>query len=218
MKYKAHIPGKRSGFGAWRTDTRLIGGYDLQNKDLSFMATPYIGIGYKRFMDKAGSWIDVWAQDYLPYEKTYQFFYVPLGVETLKHFNERWDIGLRAEVSFLLVGSVAFGMSDIQGTFPGIDVETGDPINVSFQDVDSEFKNGIGFKTSFKAIRKYEMINLFFEPFFEFWYFGQSKKVEVRTIEVNTGVYYRTANPDGSPYQDTFEQIRLDLRLGNKRS
>ncbi len=218
VDYDSFVSGKRKGFNAWQGNVRGVAGYDFSSQDLSFMVTPYTGVGYRRFTDKTGGWVDWVIQDYAPYENVYNYIYVPVGVETLKHFNEEWDLGFKIESSYVFAGSVEFKHSDIKGIHTLPVYPTNIPTEMKLQDATSHLKGGLGFKTSFKIIRKYEHFNIFTEPFFEFWKLRKSKPEVDRAVGLDGTQYITVNNDDGSPYRGLFEPssftVQYGLRLG----
>jgi hypothetical protein len=216
--YDSYATGKRSGYNAWQGNIRLLGGYDFLSQGDSFMVTPYTGIGYRRASDKTGGWVDWVVQDYAEYENIYNYIYVPVGIETLKHVNTNLDFGFKIEGNFVFAGNADFKLSDISGVFEGRDVSTGDPVYVTFKDSSVNFKTGYGFKTSFKIIQKFEAFNVFTEPFFEYWHLAKSRADVVEAVSVDGSANYFSANDDGSPYKSLFESsnetYEFGLRLG----
>ncbi|MCB9757931.1 MAG: autotransporter outer membrane beta-barrel domain-containing protein [Candidatus Omnitrophica bacterium] len=216
--YDSYVTGKRSGYNAWQGNIRLLGGYDFLSQGDSFMVTPYTGIGYRRASDKTGGWVDWFIQDYVEYENVYNYVYVPVGVETLKHVNTNLDLGFRVEGNFVFAGNADFNLSDIAGTYQGRVVSTGDIVQVTFKDSAVNFKTGYGFKTSFKIIQKFEAFNVFTEPFFEYWHLAKSRADVVEAVSLDGSTNYFSANDDGSPYKPLFESsnetYEFGLRLG----
>lgn len=217
MSYNSDSTQKRDGIDNWQGNLRILGGYDLLSHDESFMATPYIGFGWKLRQDNSGGWVDRWVYDDVPFEKFYNFLYLPVGIETVKSVNDTWDIGAKIEGAALLWGKVALNYGDIPGSFESSDVTTGLPIYVSPQDGEVDLDGGFGFKTSLKIVRKFEKYNLFFEPIFEFWRFKQSKS-ELFLSKTFDGQVYTSAYPDGSDYRAALEPasylIQYYLRIG----
>lgn len=213
--YDSYVTGKRSGYNAWQGNIRFLGGYDFLSQGDSFMITPYTGIGYYRASDKTGGWYD-WgvATGYREYENVISFFYLPVGVEALKEFNEDWDGVFKLEGSYIFAGTVDFNHGDIPGLFASVDYTSGLPVDIHLKDTQSVLKGGFGVKTSLKGIRKLRSYNFFVEPFFEMWYLAKSKPEEARGVDTSDVQRYSVKTTDGSPYKPVFEASNYTLKFG----
>lgn len=214
VSYDSYASGKRTGFDAWQGNIRLLGGYDFLSQDSSFIVTPYTGIGYRRFSDKTGGWVDDVIFRYAEYENVYNYVYLPVGVETLKHFNDEWDVGFKLEGSFVFAGTIDFNHSDIPGIYNLRVWSTGDYVGMKFQDDSSPLKGGFGFKTSLKTIRKFDAWNIFAEPFFELWQIRKSRPEVYRSVGIDGIEYHSVNDSDGSPYKGLFEAANCTLQFG----
>lgn len=216
--YNTYVTGKLKNIGAWGLNLRLLGGYDFLSSDNTSMFSPYIGIGYRRFVDNAGGWIDVVAESYVPFEKIYNIIYVPLGFEATKTVNSNWNIGITAEARYMLTGSVGFMESANTKLYDLVLYGTTTHEDTHFRDLDVELTKGFGFSSSFKIIRKFDSYNIFAQPYFTYWYFKESKSEEARVVNTDGEARHIVHPEDGSPYKDTFEPahytIDTGLRLG----
>ncbi len=211
VSYDSNTTGKLDGFDSWKANVRLLAGYDFLSQDSSFIMTPYTGLGYRRLSDKTGGWIDFLIDDYVTFENVYSYAYLPIGVETLKHFNDEWDLGFKLEGDIVIWGSVDFNLSDITGLYTATDASTGLPIEVSHKDSSVNLKSGFGLKASTKLIRKFEKMNIFAEPFIELWRINQSEVDKVLAHGTNGIDYESLADPLYEPFNYTLE---YGLRLG----
>lgn len=211
VSYDSNASGKLKGFDSWKANVRVLGGYDFLSQDSSFIVTPYTGLGYRRFSDKTGGWVDFLIDDYVGFENVYSYAYLPIGVETLKHFNDEWDWGFKLEGDIVIWGSVDFNLSDITGLYTGTDVSTGLPVQVSHKDSSVNLKSGFGLKASTKLIRKFEKINIFAEPFIELWRINQSETDKVLARGTNGVDYESVPDPLYEPFNYTLD---TGLRLG----
>ncbi len=213
VTYDSYASGKLERIPAWRANVRLLGGYDFTSQNDSFMVTPYVGLGYRRAVDKTGGWVDFIPTGYRRYEVLFDYFYIPMGFETLKHINDNWDVGFKAEGSIILGGTVTLAQSDIPGIFDSTDLDTGLPIKIHIKDADSDLNGGFGCKSSFKIIRKFSRFNIFTEPFFELWHLNLSAKNVSEALSTEGQSYY-SAYPDKSPYKSIFEPSNYTLEYG----
>jgi hypothetical protein len=108
-------------------------------------------------------------------------------------------------------------LSEIEGLFAGYDVNTGEPLQLSPRNAESKLNGGFGFKTSFKVIKKFDDVNVFAEPFFEFWRLEKTKPEQAHS-EATNGRNYVSVFPDRTPYEPLFEPLsysrEFGLRLG----
>lgn len=211
--FKTDALGTEKNIGAWGLNLRLLGGYDFLSQDNTFMFTPYIGVGYKRFVDRSGGWIDYYVGDYVPYEVIYNYVYVPVGFETIKTINKDIDFSFRAEASLLLTGSVGYMMSADTTLYHWNDPDDGSDVYGHVKDTDVEMKGGFGLSGSCKVIRKFDRYNIFAQPFVDFWYFKKSKAEVTTFIDTDGGPWY-SANFDLSKRKDNFEPVHYTLHTG----
>jgi hypothetical protein len=212
--YKSFITGKLNGINAWKMDGRVLLGFDhVWNDTTDF--TPYFGIGFRRFSNKAGGWEDFVEKNFARFTTINTLYYLPVGIETHTNLNERWDMNFKLENDFVLFGKASFSLNDIPGPFSGTDLTTGQPVSVFLKETDSNLKGGFGVRTSFKLIRKYKLCAFYIEPYFDYLYLNESQKVQEKAIGTN-GTNYVSAYPDGSPYTPIYEPKNYTLEVGTR--
>jgi len=215
MDYDSYATGKKTGFGITKLNARLLAGYDFPNDDESLVLTPYIGFGYRRFKDDgSGGWTYEWVHDYAEYGRLTQYYYIPIGADLKKRLNDNWDLGFRLEGDFLIHGTITDEYGDIDGVYTQTDVETGDPVSLRPGTTKHVLNRGLGFRTSCRLARKYEMFNLFFEPFFEYWHIDKSSEdpwFSEGVGEATAGDWYSVGRNDYEPSNYTAE---LGMRMG----
>ncbi|WP_320169386.1 hypothetical protein [Maridesulfovibrio sp.] len=130
-------------------------GFDYGNTGI----TPYTGIGMRYWYDKikcSGG-----------YERKISQYYLPLGVNILTRMDDGWSIGGTLEADLLLGGTVKSKLSQVGS---------------SYEDAENtqDFASGGGGRIS--AFLEYDFTNyaLGFEPYFRYWYIGESDKDNVR--------------------------------------
>ncbi len=218
VDYDSYATGKLKDKDIWQGNFRVLAGYDFLSQDETFMVTPYVGFGYRRVEDKTGGWFDDLLYDYGSYTNTYDYYYVPIGFETLKRINGDWDIGFKLEGDILVYGDAKFELSEIPGIYTVTDADTGDPVQVKISDSSNlKFRGGFGFKTSFKVIKKFVLYNVFAEPFFELWKISKTDS-SVSWSTSADGKNWYSVYPDKSDYKPLYEpasyMTSFGLRLG----
>lgn len=211
--YSSYVTGKLKGFESWDIDGRLLAGYNYAWSDTTSF-TPYIGVGYRRFIDNSGGYVDYFVNGYAKYTNINSMFYIPIGVETHSQLNERWDMNLKVEADIVAYGTTDYLLNDIHGTFPGTDVNTGAPLTLSPKESNSNLKGGFGFRTSIKLIRKYKYCNFFVEPFFKLLYLNKSDPVQASSFATNNGSDYVSVYPNKSAYKPLWDAENTTIDVG----
>jgi len=213
LEYKSYVTGKLDDIDAWQTNVRCLLGLDFPSYDGSFVLSPYLGVGYRRFTDKAGAWEDFMVLDHVEFPVKHSYYYLPVGIEALKHMNDNWDVVFKIEGDALLGGGIKFELSEIPGPLNGID-ENNQPVQVYLSDTVSDLDGGFGLKTSFKLIKKYNDFNIFVEPFFGFWRVNQTKPEQEHARGVNGGDYVSVLDDGITPYKPVFEPLNYTTEFG----
>ncbi len=214
--YSSYATGKKQGYEAWEIDARALFGYDCVWSPRTLF-TPYIGLGYQRFTDNAGGWVDYFVYDYASYTTQRSLYYIPVGFETLTQVNDQWDVNFKLEGDAVVGGQVDYNLQDIPGTFSGSDVNTGEALTLEPRRAVSDIKGGWGFRTSVKLIRKYNRFDLYFEPFFRYWSINKTEAVQAHSFATN-GKDYVSVYPDKSAYKPLWDPksatTTFGLRMG----
>lgn len=214
ISYDSFVTGKKTGFDTWLGNFKLLGGYDFMSQDSTFVVTPYVGVGYRRLTDKTGAWVDFYVYNWAPFENIYNYFYMPVGIETTKILNEKWDLTFKLEGDLVLAGDVTLSYGDIPTIFPDHVYGTGKAVNIHLRDTESPLQGGLGFNTSFKGVRKFEKLNIFAEPFMEFWYIKKSRKEQAKLLGDDGLDYVTVYSSDGTPYKPAYEPKNYTLSFG----
>ena len=210
--YSSYVTGKIKGDNSWNIDGRLLFGYaHVWNNITDF--TPFLGIGYQRFSDKDGGWVDFVVDSYEKYTNITSMFYIPIGVETHTTLNDQWDINFKLEGDVVCYGTTVYSLNDIPGDFPGIDLQTGLPIESALRKATSDLNGGFGFRTSLKLIKKYKNFDLYFEPFFKFLYLNKSQEAQMLSVATN-GKTYISDNWDGTPNKPLWDAKNTTIDAG----
>lgn len=216
VDYRSYATGRKNDFDAWDINGRILMGYDFQGDDLSSMVSAYLGFGYRRYSDDSGGYVDYFVYNYAEFPIKHSYYYVPVVVEYLKELNDHWDLTLKLEGDILIDGSVEYYLSDIEGTFSGRDVDTGESLILDPRNVKVDLNGGYGFGFSAKMIRKLQSHNIFVEPFVKFWYIDKSDEQQVHSYATNNGRDYVSVYDDGSPYKPMWEPENVTVKFGGR--
>lgn len=129
----------------------------LLGYDFSFnghLITPFFGIGYRYWNDDIeGSYA---------YEREVEYWYSPIGIETVSPLSGPWTWGIAAEYDFFLGGTVKSHWSDV---FPGF----------NSPEVDQNWGDGYGLKFSLRFKRAFANSSaLSIEPYISYWDIDES--------------------------------------------
>lgn len=137
---------------------RGLGGYDFPILTATIL-TPYIGFGYRYLNDDS-------SFDPSGYERESNYYYSPIGVETITELKG-WSIGATIEYDYFWKGIQKSHLSDSN---PGL------------SDAKNDQKGGYGWRGSIK----FQKNRLIIEPFIRYWDIDKS---EVQDITYY-GTYY----------------------------
>lgn len=218
IDYESSVAERKEGISALELEVRLLLGYDYLWSDKGLL-TPYIGLGYRRFSDRAGGWVDYYVNNYAPYTVENSIYYLPFGLEALTHLDGQWDMNLKFEGDWVFGGSINYCLNDISGLFPGVDAQTGEALTLRPGANQSRLKSGYGFQTSVKFIRKGVKLDFFVEPYFKLWSLRKSNPVQVHSYAVNNNKEYVSVYPDKvTPYKPLWDPdnytVNTGLRVG----
>ena len=132
-------------------EIRGIAGYDHLVND-RFLLTGYGGFGFRYLNNDSGGRQSTTGA--YGYERVSNYFYLPLGVETLHQITSRWKIAANLEWDIFLYGEQTSYLSDVNSGYP---------------DLENNQDRGYGVRGSTKIIKEGDNVNLFCEPFFRYW-------------------------------------------------
>ncbi len=131
-------------------DFRLLWGSDSLGAET--LNTFYIGLGYRYLNDDP-------SFDPYGYERESNYFYVPIGIDTISDLGNRSCFGLTGEVDLLLFGIQVSHFSDL------------DP---AYDDIENLQWFGFGLRGSARYEKKTQALDFVIEPFIRYWWVEQS--------------------------------------------
>lgn len=142
-----------------------------------FSVTPYLGFGYRYLNDDTKGKVS--STGALGYERESNYYYSPLGIEVMANLDSNWLIGTTLEYDYFWGGKQISHISDaISG----------------FNDLKNDQHSGYGLRGSLKVLKKFEYLDLYFEPFVRYWKIAQSKNTDVTYRGVIIGYGYEPKN------------------------
>jgi hypothetical protein len=139
---------------------RGLAGYDFPILKATVI-TPYIGFGYRYLNDDLKGTTSTGA---LGYERESNYYYSPIGIETITELDDVWSMGVTVEFDYFWKGIQKSHLSDA------------DPL---FNDLENDQDDGYGVRGSIKLLKKGEMINLIIEPYVRYWNIKKSEEEPV---------------------------------------
>lgn len=107
------------------------------------------------------------------------YFYSPIGVETLTELNNKWSWGLRVEYDHFWKGVQKSHLRDA---------------NPAFNDIENDQNKGYGARGSVKLLLKNESIDFVIEPFIRYWNIKKSEDARVTFAGVIVGTGFEPKN------------------------
>ncbi|MFP4572218.1 MAG: autotransporter outer membrane beta-barrel domain-containing protein [Desulfobacterales bacterium] len=157
----------------WIFHARELLGYDFFVNG-NHLITPFVGIAYRYWNDE----IDGIGG----YEREIQYWYSPIGVQTLSRLSDQWTLGLSAEYNLFWSGLVKSHLSDVS------------PV-VNDPSVSQDFGDGYGLRFSADFIRKFsDRHSMVIEPYITYWDIDDSDFATLREQGVPVGWVYEPAN------------------------
>ncbi len=151
VDYSSDPSGQLDNEDNYAFEIRGVAGCDHFVND-QFLLTGYGGFGFRYLNNDSGGRQSTTGA--YGYERVSNYFYLPIGVETLNQITPRWKVAANLEWDIFLYGEQTSYLSD---------VNSGDP------DPENNQNRGYGVRGSTKIIKEGESVNLFFEPFFRYW-------------------------------------------------
>ena len=139
--------------------------------------TPYFGLGYRYLNDDSSS--KSTTTGHLGYERESNYFYTPIGLETITYLNNGASVGLNLEFDLFWKGIQKSHISDA---------------NANFNDVENDQEKGYGFRASVEYQKKIKMTDLSAELFIRYWNIKKSQDTNVTYSGVIVGYGYEPKN------------------------
>lgn len=157
-------------------ETRGLAGYDFRISKIAIV-TPYIGLGYRYLNnDSSGMTSSTGARGY---ERESNYFYSPIGIETIIVFKKGWSIGGKLEYDYFWKGMQKSHLSDAD---PGIN------------DIENDQHKGYGWRGSVKLQKKIKRVTFAIEPFIKYWDIKKSDNADITYYGTYVGYGYEPKN------------------------
>ena len=176
VDYSSNGSGQLDNEDNYAFELRGIAGYEHFVND-RFLLSGYGGFGFRYLNNDSGG--QQTTTGAYGYERVSNYFYFPLGIETLHQITPYWKIATNLEWDILLSGEQTSYLSDVDSDYP---------------DLENDQDRGYGARGSAKIIKEGESVDLFFEPFFRYWKIQDSR---VATA-VGNGVAIAGLEPDNN--------------------
>ena len=139
--------------------------------------TPYIGIGYRYLLDDLGGLTT--STGARGYDRESEYFYSPIGVETIFDLNNGWLGGVTIEYDYFWKGQQTSHYSQV---------------NLGYNDLENDQNDGYGVRGSIKFIKEGETVDILIEPFIRYWDIDQSENANITYTGVVVGYGYEPEN------------------------
>ncbi|MBU4343239.1 MAG: autotransporter outer membrane beta-barrel domain-containing protein [Candidatus Omnitrophica bacterium] len=131
---------------------RGLGGYDFSVLKATIL-TPYIGFGYRYLNDDTS--FNIYG-----YERESNYYYTPIGIQTMTPLTNGWSVGLTVEYDYFWKG--------VQKTHL-------DDLNPLYNTLENDQKDGYGCRGSIKFQKEGDSIDFAIEPFIRYWDIDESE-------------------------------------------
>jgi hypothetical protein len=157
-------------------EIRGLLGYDIKLSE-SLTMTPYIGLGYRYLQDdSSGTITTTGARGYL---RASNYYYNPVGIETVMVLDHGWSFGVTAEYDYFLEGRQKSDLSNA---------------NSNYNDLTNRQNSGYGVRGSIQ-IRKHVTDHFYFlEPFINYWEIDKSDDANITHAGVIWGYGWEPKN------------------------
>jgi len=159
LDYYSPISGTMDDIGDYMLELRGLGGYDFAISENTTL-TPYIGVGYRYLKDDAADKYS--SVGHYGYEREANYWYSPIGLETVTELGNGWSLGVAAEYDLFWWG--------IQKSHEA----AGDSFHETV--LESEQEKGYGIRGSVKIQKEGEKVDFAVEPFVRYWKIKDSEK------------------------------------------
>ena len=157
-------------------ELRGLGGYDFAVLKATVL-TPYIGFGYRYLNDDTSG--KVTSTGALGYERESNYYYSPIGIETLTELKNRWFVGITLEYDYFWKG---IQKSHISDAIAGL------------SDLENDQNSGYRLRSSTKFRKKGEKVDIVIEPFIKYWNIEKFKEQPITYTGVIVGYGYEPKN------------------------
>lgn len=155
---------------------RGLAGYDFPVLKATII-TPYIGFGYRYLNDDmSGMTSSTGARGY---ERESNYYYSPIGIETITKLENGWSIGVTLEYDYFWKGIQESHLSDVD---PGLN------------NLENDQDDGYGLRGSIKFQKKVERLDYVIEPFVRYWDIKQSDNADITYYGTYIGYGYEPKN------------------------
>lgn len=155
---------------------RWLGGYDFLVSEMTII-TPYIGLGYRYLNDDMSGMTS--STGALGYERESNYYYSPIGIETITELENGWSIGITLEYDYLWKGIQKSHFSDIY---------------VGVSNIENDQNDGYGLRGSVKFQKKGERVDYVIEPFIRYWDIKKSDNADITYYGTYVGYGYEPKN------------------------
>ncbi|MBU4311914.1 MAG: autotransporter outer membrane beta-barrel domain-containing protein [Candidatus Omnitrophica bacterium] len=161
-----------SGIDDCMFEFRGLAGYDFPVWTATIL-TPYTGFGYRYLNDDP-------SFDPAAYNRESNYYYSPIGIETITPLKNGWSVGAVLEYDYFWSGVQKSYLSDL---------------HPSLNDVENDQNEGYGFRSSVRFQKESGDVDYVIEPFIRYWNIDQSEMSDVTYGGSYTGVLlYEPAN------------------------
>ncbi len=151
VDYESTPSGTIKDIDDYMIEVRLLLGYDMLPSETT-MVTPYAGFGYRNLNDDSSGKRS--SRGALGYERSSNYYYLPLGFDLKHQINAGWQIGVNGEFDVLLFGQQKSYLSDVSTSYP---------------DLTNDQKRGYGLRGSVPIIKVGSKFNFVLTPFIRYW-------------------------------------------------
>lgn len=164
-------------------ELRGLAGYDHFVNE-QFLLTGYLGLGFRYLNNDSGGRQSTTGA--YGYERVSNYFYLPVGIETVHQITSQWRIASNLEWDIFLYGEQTSYLSDVSSSYP---------------DIENNQNRGYGIRASVRIVKAGTSTDLFLEPFVRYWRIHDSQI----TTAVGNGVAITALEPDNSTAEYGFK-------------
>jgi hypothetical protein len=170
-------------------DLRALIGRDFELLS-NLRLTPYVGWGERYKTDQSAGHFNE-LTDGTPevgYDRSDLYYYIPIGLTTDLMVSKDYEISLNTEYDYLVKGWERDRFSDADQFLVPLDYGSSNKALFAQE-------HGFGAKFSLKFLKHFSLVDVFIEPFVDYWHIGKSK---VTAIYVENTPVSATANKNST--------------------